>query len=408
MLKFISGFRKTRALRIAQVVCCAKVAPMDLDLTYPEVADLRRRARRRLPRFAFDYLDSGTGAELGMSRNRAALDAVQLMPAILGGEFEAELETEFMGTRYGLPVGVAPIGMSGMIWPGAERMLAACAAEVRIPYCLSTVATKLPEAIGPISGDMGWFQMYPPRDREIRRDMMKRARAAGFTKLILTVDVPGDSRRERQRRAHVALPPRITPLVAWEIVKHPGWAVRTAIEGRPSVVLPESYLTKEQLSSDSFMHAGRVIRGFPDWAMLDSVREDWDGDLLVKGVMVPDDAKRLVKVGVDGLWVSNHSARQLDAAPATIEQLPKVRAAVGDAVPIIFDSGVLGGLDILRALALGADFVMMGRAWHYALGALGARGPKWLTHIIEQDLRANMAQIGVQRFSDLPRQLVRD
>lgn len=379
---------------------------MDLDLKFPEVADMRRASRRRLPRFAYDYLDSGTGRELGVARNRAALDAINFMPAILAGETTADLQTEFMGQTYGLPVGVAPVGMSGMIWPGAEAALARMAQTRRVPYCLSTVATRLPEEIGPIAGDMGWFQLYAPRKAEIRRDILRRVREAGFTKLILTVDVPGDSRRERQRRAHVAMPPRITPLVAWEIATHPEWAIRTALAGSPDVVLPASYLTPEQKSADSFMHAGRVIRGFPDWEYFAALREDWKGDLLVKGVMDPDDAVRLVKEGADAIWVSNHSARQLDAAPATITQLPKIRAALGPDVPVIFDSGVMGGLDIMRALALGADFLMMGRAWHYALGALRAKGPDWLATVIENDLRTNMAQLGVERFDQLASRLI--
>ncbi|MEM7439701.1 MAG: alpha-hydroxy acid oxidase [Pseudomonadota bacterium] len=381
---------------------------MDLDFTYPEVADLRRRAKRKMPLFAFDYLDSGTGRELGIDNNRAALDAIQFLPATLKGEMEADLSTTFMGQDFSMPIGVAPIGMSGMIWPGAERALARCAAKTRLPYCLSTVATKLPEEIGPHAGDMGWFQLYAPAEPEVRRDILKRVKAAGFTKLILTLDVPAESRRERQRRAHVAAPPKITPKVAWEIMTHPEWALRTLREGQPKIVLPDDYLTPEQRSEDRFMNAGRVIRGFPDWDYLEALRDEWDGDLLAKGVMDPDEATRLIAAGVDGIWVSNHGARQLDAAPASITQLPKIRAAVGDDVPIVFDSGVRGGLDVMRAVALGADMVMMGRAWHYAMGALGEAGPDWLCHIMEADLRSVMAQIGVVKLQDIASRIVQE
>ncbi|MBC6441879.1 MAG: alpha-hydroxy-acid oxidizing protein [Rhodobacteraceae bacterium] len=379
---------------------------MDLDFTYPEVEDLRRRARRKMPLFAFDYLDSGTGRELGVVRNRTALDAVRFLPASLKGKMDAELEITFMGQTYSMPIGVAPIGMSGMIWPGAEQYLAKNAAEKRLPYCLSTVATKLPELIGPLAGDMGWFQLYTPAEPEVRRDILRRARAAGFTKLVLTVDVPAESRRERQRRAHVAAPPRITPKVAWEIMTHPEWALKTLRMGRPGIVLTDDYLSPRQKARDRFMNAGRVIRGFPDWTCLAALRDEWKGDLLVKGVMDPDDAKRMVEAGVDGIWVSNHGARQFDAAPASITQLPKIRAVLGPDVPIVFDSGVRCGLDVMRAIALGADLVMMGRAWHYAVGALDHAGPAWLCHIMEADLRSAMAQIGAVKLSEITARLV--
>ncbi|MEM6618168.1 MAG: alpha-hydroxy acid oxidase [Pseudomonadota bacterium] len=380
---------------------------MDLDLKYPEMADLRARAKRRIPRFAFDYLDSGTGRELGLCTNREALDRVQFMPQILRGQQEANLSVRFMGTDYPLPFGIAPIGMSGMIWPGAEAILAKAAARLRLPYCLSTVATKLPEDIGPLAGDMGWFQLYPPRDKKIRDDVLHRAAEAGFTKLILTVDVPGESRRERQRRAQVTMPPVLTPWMIWQTLISPVWAWGMSFQGMPDVVLPASYLTEEQRTGDKFMHAGRLIRGYPSWDMLEDIRAVWKGDLLIKGVMVSQDARRLVDAGADGIWVSNHSARQFDGGPAPIDMLPGVRAAVGPAVPVIYDSGVTGGLDIMRALALGANFVMLGRAWHYAVAALDERGPAHMAQVLEQDMRLNMAQIGAEKLDDLADRVLR-
>ncbi|MFZ7090147.1 alpha-hydroxy acid oxidase [Primorskyibacter sp. 2E233] len=379
---------------------------MDLDLTYPAVSDLRLKARRRIPHFAFEYLDSATGAELQAKRNRDALDAVHFLPDILPGKVDPDFTTRFMGTEYSRPFGIAPVGMSGLMWPGAERMLARHAAQTRIPYSISTVATRLPEEIGPIAGDMGWYQLYCPADPEIRRDILKRARDSGFTKLILTVDVPDDSRRERQRRAKLTMPPKITPRVIWEVLTHPEWSLKTLRTGAPRIVLPESYLSQADARS-SLAHAGHVIRGTPDWDTLKALREDWDGDMLVKGVMCPDAAKRLVSEGVDGLWVSNHSARQFEAGPAAIDELPKVRAAVGPEIPILFDSGVASGMDILRALALGADFVMLGRAWHYAVAALGEQGPAHLMHILTDDMKLNMAQMGTHRLQDLAGRLIR-
>lgn len=378
---------------------------MDLDLSYPAISDLRLRARRRVPHFAFEYLDSSTGEELQAKRNRDALDAVMFMPDILKGPIEPQFETEFMGQTYSRPFGIAPVGMAGVMWPGAERYLASFAAKARIPYGLSTVATRLPEEIGPIAGDIGWFQLYCPSDPDIRRDMLRRARDAGFTKLILTVDVPDDSRRERQRRAKLTLPPKITPRVIWEVMTHPRWALGTLKAGSPRLRLPESYVDTSQARS-SLAHAGHIIRGAPDWDTLAMLRDEWQGDFIVKGVMCPIAAKRLTTTGIDAIWVSNHTARQFEPGPASIDALPVIRSAVGPDFPLIFDSGVASGMDVLRALALGANFVMLGRAWHYAVGALGECGPKHLMHILSDDMKLNMAQIGTRRFDELSARLL--
>ena len=377
---------------------------MDYDLKYPAVSDLRKRAMARIPHFAFEYLDSGTGDELQMHRNREALDDIWFMPDILPGPISPSLETSFLGETYSVPFGIAPLGMSGLLWPGAEHMLASAAHKHRLPDSISTVATRLPEEIGPIAGDMGWFQLYCPSDPEIRRDMLKRAKASGFQKLILTVDVPDDSRRERQRRANLSLPPKITPSMVWQTAKCPAWALGTLKMGLPRLRLPESYVENTK-SRSSLAHAGHIIRGAPDWDTLAELRDEWQGDFIVKGVMDPDAAVKLTKTGIDAIWVSNHGGRQFEAAPAAITQLPKIRAAVGADFPLIFDSGVSNGTDIMRAYALGADFVMLGRAWHYAVAALGKAGADHLIHILCDDMRLNMTQISARSLSDLPKRL---
>ncbi|QRN80307.1 MAG: alpha-hydroxy-acid oxidizing protein, partial [Nocardiopsis sp. BM-2018] len=330
---------------------------------------------------------------------RAALDAVRFRPRVLGGAVSPDLATRFLGVDYAVPFGIAPLGMSGLIWPGAEQTLARFAQEARLPYGLSTVATRLPEEIGPIAGDMGWFQLYPPRDPDIRRDLLDRARKAGFDTLVLTVDVPGPSRRERQRRADLAIPPKTTLRILWQTAQRPEWALRTLRNGTPRLRLMEGYL-KVEGNAPSTAHAGYLLRAAPDWEYLRALRSEWDGPLMVKGVLEAEDALRLRDEGVNAIWVSNHTGRQFDAAPAALDALPGVRAALGPDFPVIFDSGVETGLDILRGLALGADFVMLGRAWHYALGALGARGPAHLLHVLRADMIANMVQMGIARPVD--------
>ena len=378
---------------------------MDLDARFPAISDLRERARARLPRFVWEYLDSATGTEATQARNRAALDRVLLRPSILHGEIAPDLSAELLGRRHPLPFGVAPVGMSGLVWPGAEGMLAAAAARAGLPYTLSTVAAATPEEVGPAAGEEGWFQLYPPRDEGIRRDMLARARDAGFRTLVLTVDVPVASRRERQTRSGLTNPPRLTPRLALQVAMRPAWALATARAGMPRMRTLDPY--KEGLASGalpSTAHVGYLLRTSPDRAYLRWLRENWEGPLVVKGVLGGEDAAMLEAEGADAIWVSNHAGRQFDAAPATIEALPAVRAAT--ALPVILDGGIDCALDILRALALGADFVMLGRPWHYAVAALGPKGPDHLVHILRKDLEANMGQLGAARLYDVAARLV--
>ncbi|NDW43805.1 alpha-hydroxy acid oxidase [Ruegeria sp. PrR005] len=373
---------------------------MDLDLSHPAVEDLRRTAQRRIPRFAFEYLDSATGRELGLKVNRQALDSIGFMPAILKGRTRADLKRSLMGRDYDLPFGIAPVGMSGLMWAGAERMLAQAAVRHNIPFCLSSVAVASPEDVAPDIGSNGWFQHYPVNSGELRRAMLPRIRAAGFHTLIITVDVPEESRRERQRRANLTVPPKADLRTLAEMASRPAWCLAHLREG----IMPRMRFFDDYVPSrgrESFTHAGALIRGIPDWQYLRELRAEWDGHLVVKGVLRPEDARMLVAEGADCIWVSNHSGRQFEAGPAVIDQLPKIRAAVGPDIPLIYDSGVAWGLDIMRALAKGADFVMLGRAFQYAVAAFGARGIEHLLHILKADIIANMSQLGVEGLDAL-------
>ncbi len=368
---------------------------MDLHSRFPAISDLRARARRRIPHFVWEFLDSATGDEGTKHRNRAALDRVVLCPSVLHGEQKPELRTKFLGQTYGAPFGIAPVGMSGLIWPDAERLLAQVAAENSIPYCLSTVATQTPETIGPDVGDMGWFQLYPPRDPAILHTMLGRIRGAGFHTLVLTVDVPVASRRERQCRSGLRTPPVLTPRLLAQVARCPGWALGMLRTGMPRMRFIDGF-SDETTGLSSTAHAGYLLRTSPDWDYLKRLRGAWDGPLIVKGVLGPEAAVKIVATGVDAIWVSNHAGRQFAAAPAAIEALRDVRQAVGEAFPLIFDSGIAGGLDILRGFANGADFAMLGRGFHYGLGAFGKVGADHVVQILRADLLANMGQLGIE------------
>ena len=373
---------------------------MSLHNKYPAISDLRARAKKRIPPFVWEYLDSATGNERTKIRNQSRLRQVGLTPSVLHGEFTPDLSTTFLGDKLPLPFGISPIGMSGLIWPNAEQLLAKSAASLGIPYTLSTVASQAPEDLAPHLGENAWFQMYPPRDEAIRTDMLERAKTAGFKTLVLTVDVPVASRRERQTRSGLTNPPRLTPKLLGQVLQKPAWAMGTLRQGMPHMKMLDKYSTPTAERISSTAHVGYLLRTSPDWDYVKWLRDAWSGSFIIKGVLRPGDAIELEGIGVDSIWVSNHAGRQFDAAPATIDIIPLIKAETK--LPLIFDSGIEGGLDILRALASGADFVMLGRAWHYALGALGEKGPEHLADILAKDLEANMGQLGAKTLFDLP------
>lgn len=378
---------------------------MDLDLSHPSIEDLRKTARQRIPKFAFEYLDSATGRELGLKVNRDALDSIGFMPQVLCGRTQADLQTTFLGQTFDLPFGIAPIGMSGLMWAGAERMLAKAAVAHNIPFSLSSVAVASPEDVAPFIGNNGWFQHYPVNSAELRRAMLPRIKSAGFHTLIITVDVPEESRRERQRRANLTVPPKADLKTLFQMASRPAWCLAQLREG----VMPRMRFFDDYVPSrgrESFTHAGALIRGIPDWTYLRELRHEWDGKLIVKGVLRPQDAKKMVAEGADCIWVSNHSGRQFEAGPAVIDQLPKIRDAVGRDVPLIYDSGISWGLDVMRALAKGADFVMVGRAFQFATAAFGAKGIDHLIHILKADITANMSQLGAEKTGKLAEHLL--
>lgn len=371
---------------------------MSRDERYPSISYLAERARQRLPFFAWEYLDSGTGPEDGVARNEAAIRSVEIVPRMLAGKYEPDIACSLFGKDYAAPFGVAPVGMSGMMWPKAEIFLSRAARAANIPYCLSAVAAETPETIGPEAGDNGWFQFYPTADDDVRNDMLQRAKEAGFKVLVVTVDVPVSSTRERQFRAGLSVPPKKDLRTLWRAAIRPAWTMATLSHRIPRLLLLESYARGSENLKDLLQ---RVLHGQPDWDYLAALRDIWQGPLIVKGILSAQDAARSLSIGVDGLVVSNHGARQVDGAPASIRMLPEVVDEVGGKTKILFDSGLRGGLDIARALALGADFCLLGRPFLFAVGALGEPGAAHAIQILSDDLRNNMLQIGVKSLADL-------
>ena len=369
-------------------------------LRYQTVDDLRRRAKRRTPRFAWEYLDSGEGDERARDRNAESLQRVLLTPRFLKGKLEPDLSAELFGVRYSLPVGIAPMGLTGLMWPGADGALAKTAAHRTIPLVASTVNTADVSVLGPQAEGMGWFQLYPPREADVREDLLDRAHRAGFSVLVVTADVPARARRERQTRERVSMPPRITARHVTQAALRPSWTFGLLRNGLPRFHTLERYVDRATLRQLAGF-VGASLGGTLSWDYLAETCELWPGPVVVKGILHPDDAARCVDTGADAVVVSNHGGRQLDAAPAAIEALGPVAERIGGRVPVLFDGGIRSGLDIARALALGADFTFSARSFMYGLCALGSGGAEFVASMFEQQLTSVMHQLGCERLAEL-------
>lgn len=371
---------------------------------YPAISDLEKRAHKRMPFFAWEYLASGTGADQAVIRNEEALGKVLLTPQLLKGQFEPATETELFGIKYAAPIGIAPVGLTGLIWPGSDQALAAAAADRRIPYTMSTVSTTTLEKAGPASKGMGWFQLYPPREKEMRADLIERATNAGFTTLVVTADVPARSRRERQVKAQIRVPPKIGPKLIAQSAMNPSWSMGILRHGMPRFRTLEKYVDQATMKAIAGF-VGASLGGSLSYDYLSEVRDLWRGPLVVKGILDPDDAERCLDNGADAIQVSNHGGRQLDGAISAIDALGPILERVGDKVPVLFDSGVRSGLDVARALAMGADFVFCGRAFLFGVAALGDQGAGHAYDVLVDGLTNVMSQTGCRQIADLPLRL---
>ncbi len=371
----------------------------------PGIKDLATRSQKNIPFFAWEYLDSGTGTERLTGRNIERLQSIEMIPKFMSGSFDVDLTTSLMGSTYAAPFGIGPIGMTGMMWPGGEHMLARTAARHKIPYCLSTVACEAPETVGPICPDQAWFQLYVPADREICRDILDRAWNSGFKTLMVTADVPVPSMRERQRKAGLQVPPKTDFKTLLRIAARPKWALATLRYGKPRFRLLEKYAESGDLKEISTF-LGRQLNDVLNLDYMKFIRQHWPGKIVVKGILHPQDAESLVKIGVDAIVVSNHGGRQFDAAPAAIDALPNIVGVTNGKCAVIYDSGIRTGLDILRAIALGADFVLLGRAFLFGITALGEKGGDHVAQILKEDITNNLKQLGVKQLSDLSRCLM--
>ena len=369
---------------------------------FPTIAYLREHARHHIPRFAFEYCDGGAGADLGIARNWAALDAVELVPRYGVMPSLPACEVELFGRRYAAPLGIAPMGGPALVWPGADRFMAQAAQQARVPYVLGTVGGLTIEDAARIAPDVLWFQLYRMArdDHALGFDLMRRAEAAGVHVFVLTVDVP--VRTTRPREVVVGLGGgKFSPdlRMIFEMLRAPGWLASLAREGQPRFANLKPYAGPNASLNDVIAFTRDAIGGAFTWDEIARFRERWKGPLVLKGIMHPADAARALSLGVDGIWVSNHGGRQIEALPASIDVLPAIAVEVRGRATILLDSGVRSGTDVVRALALGANAAFAGKAFLWGLGALGADGPGHVIDLLRDETRAALGQIGAHALA---------
>ena len=365
----------------------------------PDIKALKSLCKKKLPGFVWDYLDSATGQELVKASNSIDLNDIFFDTNILSGDIDPQIDVTFDGLQFKFPLGVAPVGMSGLIHPNAEIKLAKAAVKYGFPYVLSTVAACSVERLASsITVDENiWFQLYCPRDKSVLKDLLKRVAFAGIETLVVTVDLPGASVRERQIKSGLTIPPSFNKKVIIDSALSPVWAIKRLINGIPEIENLTRYSVDSSAKS-STGHIGYQLRVNPTIDYLREVRRIWNGRIIIKGVSSVEHVRQLESEDIQGLWISNHAGRQFDGHPSLISRLPLIRNETK--IPLIVDGGFDSGLNVLRGYALGADLVMSGSAWHYSLGALGDKGPEHLVCIIKRDLRANMEQIGLNWISE--------
>ncbi|OGA14600.1 MAG: hypothetical protein A3H32_17605 [Betaproteobacteria bacterium RIFCSPLOWO2_02_FULL_63_19] len=370
---------------------------------FPTIEDLRRRARRRVPRFAFDFIDGSANDEECARRNTTALSAVELLPRYCLDIKGLSTEVELFGRRYAAPFGVAPMGSGGLMWPGGEEYLAREAQRRNIPFILATPANVSIERVAQIAPDVFWFQLYrfAANDHAVTFDLLRRADAAGAQVLVPTIDSAGKSKRPRDIRSGVTVPFVLSPSIVYQVATSPAWAWALYRNGmlRSENVVP---YTSGPATRDSTAKVIMQVRssGSHTWDELARLRDRWKRAFVVKGVLHPEDAERLVSLGADGLIVSNHGGRHFDGAPAAIDILPAIVAAVGSRATVMVDSGIRGGLDIVRALALGAKATFAGRPFLYGVGALGEEGARHVVDIYFDELRTEFQHVGARSVAE--------
>ncbi|MEM8763339.1 MAG: alpha-hydroxy acid oxidase [Bacteroidota bacterium] len=373
---------------------------------YPSMEDLRNRAKKRIPKFAFEYLDGGCNEDVSISRNTEEIRKVQLQPRYLRNRGISSTKTKVLGMEFDAPFGIAPVGLQGLIWPNSPEILAKAAFKHNIPFILSTVTTMDIERASELTEGKAWFQLYNPAEDELRNDIINRAAAAECPVLVLLCDVPTFGYRPRDIRNGLALPPKMSVANILQILGKPTWAINTLKYGQPTFETLRPY-TPEGLNLKQLgQFMDKTFSGRLNKERIQPIRDKWKGKLVLKGVASLQDTEDAIRLGFDGIIVSNHGGRQLDAAESTISSLKGIVAKYGSQIEIMMDSGLRSGPDIARTMASGAKFTFMGRSFLYGCGALGKPGGDHTITMIKTQFKQVMDQLCCERVEDLPNHLI--
>ena len=373
---------------------------------YPSIDDLREAARKRIPRFAFEYLDGGCNEDINLHKNTAELREIELKPYYLTKHSGSDMKTELFGQVYDAPFGIAPVGLQGLMWPNAPEILAKSAKKHNIPFVLSTVTTSSMERIAELTEGKFWFQLYHPADNALRDDLLDRAEAAGCEVLVLLCDVPSFGYRPRDIRNGLAMPPKMTLQNILQILGKPNWAIQTLLHGQPNFANMKKYMPKGLDMKQLGAYMNQTFSGRMNEEKIAPIRDRWKGKIVLKGVATEEDTARAIRLGLDGIIVSNHGGRQLDAGQSSIKSLAPIIQKYAGQIKIMLDSGIRSGPDVARALASGAEFTFLGRSFMYGVAALGSTGGDHTISILKTQLKQVMEQICCEKVGDFPKHLI--
>ena len=378
----------------------------EINYKYPSVPDLRERAKSKIPKFAFEYLDGGCNDDVNLKKNTLRIRDIELKPKYLVDYHPPSLKTELFGHVYDAPFGISPVGLQGLIWPKSPEILAKAAFEHNIPFVLSTVTTASIEKISEITEGNAWFQLYHPAEESVTKDILKRADAAGCPVLIILADVPSFGYRPRDIRNGLSMPPKMTLTNIINAMKRPHWSLQTLINGQPGFEILKPYMSKNLNLSQLAKFMDATFAGRLNEEKIKRIRDLWKGKLVIKGAESIHDVEMASKLGLDGVIVSNHGGRQVDVGQATIDSLKTINPLYKDKITVMMDSGIRGGADVARVMACGADFSFMGRTFMYGVSALGKKGGDHTIAMLKKQLTQVMEQLSCAKINDLQEKLV--
>ena len=373
----------------------------EINYNYPSVADLRNRAKSKIPKFAFEYLDGGCYDDVNLKKNTERIRDIELKPKYLVDYKAPSLKTELFGHIYDAPFGISPIGLQGLMWPKSPEILAKAAFDHNIPFVLSTVTTASIERISEITEGKAWFQLYHPAEESVTKDILKRAEVAECPVLVILADVPSFGYRPRDIRNGLSMPPKMTLKNIINALKRPHWSLQTIIHGQPSFEILKPYMPKKLNLGQLAKFMDATFSGRLNEEKIKKIRDLWKGKLVLKGAESVQDIEIACQLGLDGVIVSNHGGRQVDVGQATIDSIRTIAPLYKDKITLMMDSGIRGGADVARVMSTGIDFSFMGRTFMYGVSALGKKGGNHTISMLKTQLTQIMEQLSCSRVTDI-------